>query len=92
MDRLLAASAEAVEETPGIGPVLAHTIVETLVEPRTRDLIERLRAHGLRMEQEGPAAEPDGPLVGQDARAHGHAAQPVAGGGRRSASRPRAGG
>ena len=65
MDRLLAASAEAVEETPGIGPVLARTIVETLEEPRTRDLIERLRAHGLRMEREGPAPEPDGPLVGR---------------------------
>jgi DNA ligase (NAD+) len=65
MDRLLAASAEAVEETPGIGPVLARTIVETLEEPRTRDLVERLRGHGLRMEREGPAPEPDGPLVGQ---------------------------
>jgi DNA ligase (NAD+) len=64
IDALMAASAEQIEETPGIGPVLARTIAQTLAEERTRDLIERLRSHGLRMEEEG-AAEPRGPLTGK---------------------------
>src|SRR3954451_20879662 len=65
MDSLLEATPEQIVETPGIGPVLAHTIVETLEEDRTRDLIERLRAHGLQMEQEGPAPGTEGPLAGK---------------------------
>jgi DNA ligase (NAD+) len=46
MDRLLAATPEEIERTPGIGPVLARTIAETLAEERTRDLIERLPGQG----------------------------------------------
>jgi DNA ligase (NAD+) len=64
MDALMAASAEAIEETPGIGPVLASTIAETLAEERTRDLVERLRRHGLHMDEEDIAA-PEGPLAGR---------------------------
>jgi DNA ligase (NAD+) len=66
MDALLAAGAEQVEEVPGIGPVLARTIAQTLEEERTRELIERLRAHGLKMEAEGPApGAAGGPLAGK---------------------------
>ncbi|MDQ4071559.1 MAG: NAD-dependent DNA ligase LigA, partial [Actinomycetota bacterium] len=65
MDALLAASAEDVEEVEGIGPVLARAIVETLAEERTRALIERLRRHGLQMEERGDAAPPEGPLSGR---------------------------
>jgi DNA ligase (NAD+) len=65
MDRLLEATPEEIVETPGIGPILAETIAETLSEERTRDLIERLRAHGLKMEEEGPAPGTEGPLVGK---------------------------
>jgi DNA ligase (NAD+) len=65
VDALLAADAEQVEETEGFGPVLARTIVETLAEERTRDLIERLRGHGLRFEGAGDAAAPEGPLTGR---------------------------
>ena len=65
MDALLDATPEQIVETPGIGPVLADTIVETLEEERTRDLIARLRAHGLAMEQEGPAPGTEGPLAGK---------------------------
>ncbi len=63
MDALLAATPEEIERTPGIGPILAETIAETLAEESTRALIERLRGHGLRMEEEGPVAgDMDGPL------------------------------
>ena len=65
IDALLAASPEEIEETPGIGPVLASTIAETLSEETTRELIERLRAHGLKLEEEGPAPAADGPLAGK---------------------------
>jgi DNA ligase (NAD+) len=65
IDRLLEATPEEIVETPGIGPVLAETIAETLSEERTRDLIARLRAHGLKMEEEGPAPGTEGPLVGK---------------------------
>ncbi len=66
IDALLAASAEQVEETEGFGPVLARTIVETLGEERTRDLIERLRGHGLRLlDETGETAPAEGPLSGR---------------------------
>ena len=64
MDALMAASAEEIEEAPGIGPVLASTIAETLAEERMQDLVERLRRHGLRMQEE-QAAGPAGPLAGK---------------------------
>jgi DNA ligase (NAD+) len=66
MDALLEATPEQIAEVPGMGPILAEQIVETLSEPEMRTLIERLRAHGLKLEEEGPApAEVDGPLKGK---------------------------
>ena len=64
MDALLAATPEQIVETPGIGPILAETIAETLAEERTRDLIERLRGHGLKMEEEGRPPSAVGRLAG----------------------------
>ena len=64
IDALLEATPEQVTETPGIGPVLAETIVETLSEDRTRELISRLRALGLQFEETGPAPGTEGPLAG----------------------------
>jgi DNA ligase (NAD+) len=66
MDALLEASPEQIEEVPGIGPILAQQIAETLSEPEMRALIDRLRAHGLQLEEEGPApCEVEGPLKGK---------------------------
>jgi DNA ligase (NAD+) len=65
IDALLEATAEEIAETPGIGPILAQTIAQTLAEPRTRELIDRLRDHGLKLEQEGPAPSADGALAGR---------------------------
>jgi DNA ligase (NAD+) len=65
MDALLEASEEQLVEVEGIGPIMAGTIAETLAEDRTRDLIQRFRDHGLKMEEEGPAAPAEGPLVGK---------------------------
>jgi DNA ligase (NAD+) len=63
MDALVEATEEQLVEVEGIGPVMARTIEETLAEDRTRELIERLRAHGLKMAEKGPAAPTEGPLV-----------------------------
>jgi DNA ligase (NAD+) len=65
MDGLLAASAEQIAQVEGMGPIRGRTVHETLAEERTRELIERLRGHGLSMEEEGPAPPPEGPLVGK---------------------------
>src|SRR5205085_8341991 len=63
IDALMTASAEEIEEAPGIGPILARTIAQTLAEERTRKLIERLRGHGLGMEEEeGETAAAEGAL------------------------------
>jgi DNA ligase (NAD+) len=66
IDALLEATPEQIEEVPGIGPILAEQIAETLSEPATRELIERLRAAGVQLEEEGPApGEAEGPLKGK---------------------------
>jgi DNA ligase (NAD+) len=65
MDALLAASEEEIAAVEGMGPILAKTVHETLAEPRVRELVEQLRAAGLRMEEEGEAPPTDGPLVGK---------------------------
>jgi DNA ligase (NAD+) len=66
MDALMTASVDEIVATPGIGTVLAEQIVETLEDDRTRELIARLRAHGLRMELSPDEAAPvTGPLVGK---------------------------
>jgi DNA ligase (NAD+) len=68
MDELVGADEARLVEVEGIGPIMARTIEETLAEDRTREVIDRFRAHGLRMEDDSPAqpAPPaEGPLVGK---------------------------
>jgi DNA ligase (NAD+) len=65
MEAIMAATPEQIEETPGIGPVLAQTVVETLAEDRFRELVDRLAERGLKMEEEGPPPGTEGPLAGK---------------------------
>ena len=65
VDALMEADAEAITETPGIGPILAEQLAATLAEERTRAVIERLRGHGLELEEKGPAPGTVGPLAGK---------------------------
>jgi DNA ligase (NAD+) len=68
MDALCAATREALQETPEIGPVLAESVRSWLDEPRNRQLVDRLRAAGLNMEvpaEERAAASTRGPLTGR---------------------------
>jgi len=62
IDALLAADAQEIARTPGIGPVVATLIAEQLADPQMRALIDDLRALGLRFEQEGPPPG-EGPLA-----------------------------
>jgi DNA ligase (NAD+) len=64
IDALLAASAEAIEQTPGVGPKMAQRIAEQLADEQMRELIADLRSEGVRMELEGPPPG-EGPLAGK---------------------------
>jgi DNA ligase (NAD+) len=64
IDALLEAPAEEIAQTPGIGPVVAARIREQLDDPAMRELIARLRAAGLRFEEDGPPPG-EGPLSGK---------------------------
>jgi DNA ligase (NAD+) len=64
IDALLAADAEAIEATPGVGPKMAATIYEQLHDPVMEKLIADLRERGLQFEQEGPPPG-EGPLAGK---------------------------
>jgi DNA ligase (NAD+) len=54
IDALLGATPAAIEQTPGVGPKMAQSIVAQLQAPVVCELIERLRAAGLRFAQDGP--------------------------------------
>jgi DNA ligase (NAD+) len=64
IDALLAAPAEEIEQTPGIGAKMAASIREQLDDPRMRALIDDLRGVGLQLAAEGPAPA-QGPLAGK---------------------------
>ncbi len=62
VDALLAATAEDIAATPGIGPVVADLIARQLADEQLRAVIDDLRAY-VRMEAEGPPPG-EGPLSG----------------------------
>ena len=62
LDRLLAATPAEIEQTPGVGPKMAEAIAAQLADPVLLELIERIRAAGLRLEEDGPPPG-DGPLA-----------------------------
>ncbi len=64
IDALLAAGAEEIEQTPGVGPKMAQRIAEQLADEQMRDLIADLRSEGVKMELEGPPPG-EGPLAGK---------------------------
>jgi DNA ligase (NAD+) len=64
IDQLLAASAEEIEQTSGVGPKMARKIAEQLADEQMRALIGDLRREGVRMELEGPPPG-EGPLAGK---------------------------
>ncbi|MBA2446895.1 MAG: NAD-dependent DNA ligase LigA, partial [Chloroflexi bacterium] len=65
LDRLMQATKEDVVAIEGVGPKIAEAIVEYFADDASRRVIERLRAAGLRFEQEQVAPAHDGPLSGK---------------------------
>jgi DNA ligase (NAD+) len=63
MDKLLAASEDAIISVPGIGPVAGQSIYSWLQDEQNRALIEQLQQAGVNMREERKTAE--GPLAGQ---------------------------
>jgi DNA ligase (NAD+) len=64
-ERLAKASEEELEQVHEIGPKTAQGIVEFFAEERNRKLIEKLRAAGVRMEQEKAVKKGPQPLAGK---------------------------
>jgi DNA ligase (NAD+) len=66
LDRLLAADEAALLQVADVGPVVAASILRFLAQPHNREVIDQLRAAGVRWpESEGEAAAPAGPLAGK---------------------------
>jgi DNA ligase (NAD+) len=65
LDPIVEASPDALLEVPDVGPVLAESIARFFAEKHNREVIERLRAAGVRWAEHPPAAKaPAGPLAG----------------------------
>lgn len=66
LDAIAAASSEELEEVEEVGPRIAESVRAYFASSRNRDLIERLRAHGLRFDEpESAAVDPALPLAGK---------------------------
>ncbi|HDH02659.1 MAG TPA: NAD-dependent DNA ligase LigA, partial [Actinobacteria bacterium] len=56
IDSLMEATEEQIADVEGVGPIIAASVVEWARDPANRDLVERLRLGGVRLED----PEPDG--------------------------------
>jgi len=65
MDRLRAASVDALQATPEIGPVVAASVHSWFAEPHNAALVDRLREAGLTMISTLPPAPAAGALTGK---------------------------
>jgi DNA ligase (NAD+) len=65
LDAVAAASEEELQAVEEVGPNTAAAIASYFAHPRHRELVEKLRRHGLRFEGEGTARPTAGPLSGR---------------------------
>jgi DNA ligase (NAD+) len=66
IEALRSADPDRIEQTEGVGPIMARQIAESLGEDRTWHIVERLREHGLNMAlSEGDRRPAEGPLTGK---------------------------
>ena len=61
LDALMDADEAALLEVPDVGPVLAESIARFFAEPHNREVIEQLRAAGVRWRDQRAAARGAGP-------------------------------
>jgi len=64
IDALMTATEEQLTEIEGVGEVIAKDVVEFFRRPRHRELIERLRARGVRMTETRREERAEAPLAG----------------------------
>ncbi|MBR0565221.1 NAD-dependent DNA ligase LigA [Azoarcus sp. L1K30] len=55
LDAVMAADADRLQQVPDVGPVVAKCIVDFFAEAHNREVIEQLRAAGVRWEEGAPA-------------------------------------
>jgi DNA ligase (NAD+) len=65
IDALLAADAEALQQVPDVGPVVAESIARFVGESHNREIIDRLRAAGIHWPEGEPVAAGPKPLAGK---------------------------
>jgi DNA ligase (NAD+) len=65
LDPLTSASREELEAVPGVGPTIAESVASFFADPRNREEVARLRACGMRWEQQAPRRRGEGPLAGK---------------------------
>jgi len=64
LDDLMSASAERIEQTPDVGPIVSAEVAKFFESPQARDVIARMRAAGVRWPDIAVAAAADLPLSG----------------------------
>jgi len=64
VDALAAASQETLQSIPGLGPVNSANIVAFFAQQRTRQLVQKLRRAGVKMEEQASAESESLPLSG----------------------------
>jgi len=65
LERLMNASLEEISSIPGIGPVVGESIYRFFREPHNRELIEKLKKAGVKMEIEEEKVPGEKPFAGQ---------------------------
>ncbi|MFN8497474.1 MAG: NAD-dependent DNA ligase LigA, partial [Anaerolineae bacterium] len=65
IEPLMAASLDDVQSIAGLGPQIGESVVDYFANPRNREVIERLKAAGVRTADAAAAAPADGRLAGQ---------------------------
>jgi len=66
MERLMAASTDALQSVSEIGPVLAASVRAYAEEPRNQELVKKLKAAGVNMDSQAPEpGNQPGPLAGK---------------------------
>jgi DNA ligase (NAD+) len=64
LDDLMAASAEQIEETPDVGPIVSAEVAKFFASPAAREVIRRLRAAGVTWKEQEPDRAEALPLSG----------------------------
>ncbi len=65
LDPIMAADEAALVEIPDVGPVVAARIAGFFAEPHNREVVQALRAAGVRWPEGAPQRAAEGPLAGQ---------------------------